>query len=114
MTSGFSNNLLVAFFSLCAATALGAQTNQYPTKPVRLIVPFAPGGGTDIVARVVAQKATEITRQSVVVDNRGGADGLEIPELGPGHFAQVLGRDTSKWTKASRRRESSSGIEGLR
>jgi tripartite-type tricarboxylate transporter receptor subunit TctC len=81
MTSRFSDNLLVAFFSLCAATALGAQPDQYPTKPVRLIVPFAPGGGTDIVARVVAQKATEITRQSVVVDNRGGAGGLIGTEL---------------------------------
>jgi tripartite-type tricarboxylate transporter receptor subunit TctC len=55
----------------------GAHAQQaYPTKPIRLIVPFPPGGGADIVARVIAQKAAESFGASVVVDNRAGAAGM--------------------------------------
>src|SRR3972149_5687349 len=58
------------FFTL----SVFAQT--YPTKPVRVIVPFAPGGGTDVLARRVSQKLTELLGRQFVVDNRGGAGGL--------------------------------------
>ncbi|GAD20984.1 tripartite tricarboxylate transporter substrate binding protein [Acidovorax sp. MR-S7] len=58
-----------------AGIALGAQAQGYPTKPVRLIVPFPPGGSVDYVARTISQKFSEYMGQNVIVDNKGGASG---------------------------------------
>ena len=58
-----------------AALAFGASAQTFPTRPVTLVVPFPPGGGTDTGARIVAQKLTAKWGQQVVVDNKGGAAG---------------------------------------
>ncbi|HEY9447219.1 MAG TPA: tripartite tricarboxylate transporter substrate binding protein [Burkholderiales bacterium] len=61
---------------LCVAGVMPAHAQQaYPTKPVRLILPYPPGGGSDTIARPLAQKMSESLGQQVIVDNRGGAGG---------------------------------------
>jgi tripartite-type tricarboxylate transporter receptor subunit TctC len=68
--------LLTAAGTLVALTTMAAAQADYPTRPVRLIIPFPPGGSNDVVGRVIAQHLGDVLGKQVIVDNRGGAGGV--------------------------------------
>jgi tripartite-type tricarboxylate transporter receptor subunit TctC len=67
-------NLLLALCLVLASPAFAA--DEFPSKPIRLIVPFPPGGPNDLIARVVGQRMSDIFKQPVIIDNRGGLAGV--------------------------------------
>ena len=95
--------LLAAAVVLCAA-APDAGAQKYPVRPIRLISPFAPGGGTDILARSIAVPVAESFGQPVVVDNRPGAGGITGADLvarsAPDGYTIILVASTYATTSA--------------
>lgn len=73
--------LRIAIASMLCGMSLLAPAQPFPSKPVRIIIGFPPGGGTDIVARTISPRLSEVLGQPVVIDNRGGASGLVATEL---------------------------------
>src|SRR3954469_11308719 len=76
-------SLRVAFgwaLSVCLAPATGHAQTKYPDRPVKVVIGFTAGGGTDVAGRLIAQKLSEATGQTVVVENRAGASGLIATE----------------------------------
>src|SRR3954467_2687750 len=85
---------VVAFLAaLASSTAFAA--DPYPSKPIRMIVGFAPGGGTDLTARPVAQKMSELMGQQVIVENRPGAAGNiateQVARAAPDGYTLLMG-----------------------
>lgn len=89
------------FITALVSASAGAQA--YPAKPVRVIIPFAPGGGSDMTARVMSQKLAEHFGQSFVPDNRAGAGGLVGAEVAvksaPDGYTIMI--STSSWVTAA-------------
>ncbi len=87
--------LLIAAPLVAANTALAQGAAAYPSRPIRLVVPFVAGGSTDLVARVVGQKMAEQWGKQVVIDNRAGANGIIGMEIvaraAPDGYTLVLG-----------------------
>src|SRR5687767_12530397 len=72
-----------ALLLACTTTCVGAGTpaQSWPSRPIRLVAPFTPAGGADVMSRIIAQALSEQLGQQVVVDNRGGAGGRIAMEL---------------------------------
>src|SRR5258706_10310818 len=91
----FSMPLARTLAFLAAVTGGGALAQAFPAKAVRIVVPFPPGGGLDIVARVAAPKLTESWGQQVIVDNRAGASGMIGTEIAaraaPDGYTLIMG-----------------------
>ncbi len=76
----FAHALAGAALLAAVPHALSAQAQWQPTKPIRMLVGFAPGGGTDATARPIAQKLSEALGQQVIVDNRPGGQAISRPK----------------------------------
>ena len=88
----------------CAAIAAGAQS--YPARPLRIVLGFPPGGGVDLVARILAPKLTESLGRQIIVENRPGANGLIGTEIAakaaPDGYTLFLDRKSTRLNSSHR------------
>ena len=82
-------------FSFCLVVVGGAIAQPYPAKPIRFVIPFPPGGSTDLLGRIIGQQWAELMGQQVIIDNRGGAAGIigveNAARSAPDGYTLVLG-----------------------
>jgi tripartite-type tricarboxylate transporter receptor subunit TctC len=96
-----SPTLTTSFLSICLLLIATAALGQaYPSKPVRVVVPFAPGGGVDVTARILAQHLSQRIGQSFVVENRTGASGIigveYVAKSAPDGYTLLVGSQTTQ------------------
>src|SRR5262245_42765593 len=86
--------MVAAFAAMCVLAGV-ADAQDYPTRPVTMVIPFAAGGPTDVLGRVVADRMSQLLGQQVVVENVGGAGGMtgaqRVAQAAPDGYAMVLG-----------------------
>src|SRR5687767_2947943 len=82
----------IGVFLMATVSAMG---QSYPTRPITMVIPFAAGGPTDVLGRVVAQRMSEILGQQIVIENAGGAGGQtgskRVADAAPDGYTIVLG-----------------------
>ena len=83
-------SLPLATAAFIFALAASASAQDYPTRPIRMIIPFPPGGGSDVTGRVVATALGERLGKQVIVDNRAGAEVSSAPSLRPMRRRMVI------------------------
>src|SRR6478752_3908919 len=88
-------NRITPLLIVALAIANAAEGQNFPTKPIRLVVPFAPGGPADIQARLISPRLTEALGQPVIVENRAGGNTIIATELTAkaepdGHLVQII------------------------
>src|SRR5882757_2118437 len=89
------SGLILAIVVMGAVFAAPAQADDYPSRPITIIVPFPPGGSTDIVVRLVANKVAESIKQPIIIENRAGAAGnvaaVAIKNASPDGYLLMVG-----------------------
>src|SRR5712691_9559163 len=95
MESPMNDISRVALSLIASLAAFASAAQDYPTRPVRMVVPFSPGGSTDTLARIVGQKLTERSGQPVIIENRAGAGGHigaeQVVKSAPDGYTLLLG-----------------------
>src|SRR5437764_1277907 len=90
---------IILALAACNGGQSAAQTSRYPDRPIRMMVGFSAGGGTDVIARILAQKLSETLLQTVVVENRTGASGLiaaeAVAKSAPDGYTLMMGSQTT-------------------
>jgi tripartite-type tricarboxylate transporter receptor subunit TctC len=93
-----ARHLILSFLMACAFAGAGvgsAAAQDWPTRPVTMVVPFAPGGGTDVMGRIIGRRLSEVLGQQVIIENVGGAGGMvgsaRVAKAAPDGYQFVLG-----------------------